>query len=251
MNVMDVCTMDETHPTSGTQPERFGWTLKRILAHHPLLSLLGDAEKAQIAMRARPRLLAAGAAIFAKGAPSTSFFAVESGSVRIRSGARSGGEIVYSVIQPGETFGEISMFDERPRSADAVAAEETRIWEIERAAVAASIFVHSSLSRHMCLLLCERLRRCSQQVEDALFLNTASRLAKAILRMAQSNGGIELRVNVTQKQLGDMIGLSRESTNKQLQIWVRNNWISTEKGGLVVRDPGALSQCAEPVGRSA
>ena len=93
-------------------------------------------------------------------------------------------------------------------------------------------------------VLAERLRRASEQVEDVLFLDLAARLAKAVLRLARPDASGVMRVRATQKELGQMIGLSRESTNKQLQIWVRRDWVRVEKGGVILKNAKALEQYA-------
>jgi CRP-like cAMP-binding protein len=242
---MDV--RDDTNRAPAAPPPRASGSILAIFARHPLLCRLGEGEADRIAQRAHRRNASTGEVIFQKGDPADSFFAVTSGCVRIRARSRSGGEIVYSVIQPGETFGEVSLVDGRGRSADAVTGGPCELWEIDKGALSPILTAQSPFAAQLSLLLCERLRRCSPQVEDAMFLHTASRLAKAVLRSAEPDGESGLRVRATQKQLGDMIGLSRESTNKQIQVWVRQSWIKTAKGALVVLDPAALAACAEPV----
>jgi CRP/FNR family cyclic AMP-dependent transcriptional regulator len=94
-------------------------------------------------------------------------------------------------------------------------------------------------------VLCDRLRRTSEQVEDVLFLELEGRLAKMLIRRAQVDSTGELRVRATQKELGQMIGLSRESTNKQLQIWANRGFIQIEKGSVIIRNLSALQKIAD------
>jgi len=95
-------------------------------------------------------------------------------------------------------------------------------------------------------LLCARLRKTSQQIEDVLFLDLPGRLAKQLLRLiggAEGCGG-GYKVSMTQRELGEMIGMSRESTNKQLREWEERHWVRLERGGIVVLNPDALAAIA-------
>jgi CRP-like cAMP-binding protein len=218
-----------------------------MLAEHPLTSWLAAAELDRLAALARSQRFERGEQVFARGEPGGAILLVLSGAVRVTAAARSGAEIVYSVVQAGECFGEIGLLDGRPRSADAAAVADSLVATIARRDVLPLLTARPDAALATLSVLCDRMRRLSPQVEDALFLDTPARLANAILRHAQPSGGVELRLRATQKQLGELIGLSRESTNKQLQVWARKNWIEIEKGGVVVRDPAALSAiCASP-----
>ena len=82
-------------------------------------------------------------------------------------------------------------------------------------------------------ILCSRLRRTSEQVQDLTFLNLPTRLAKALLElMAGAEGAAEKRVVITQRELSQIIGRSRESTNKQLRAWQRRGWVELKRGGV-------------------
>ena len=92
------------------------------------------------------------------------------------------------------------------------------------------------------------MRKTSQQVEDVLFLDLPGRLAKQLLCLigdAERSGG-EHKVSMTQRELGQMIGMSRESTNKQLREWEERNWVRIERGGITVLAPEALAAIGTP-----
>jgi CRP/FNR family transcriptional regulator, cyclic AMP receptor protein len=95
-------------------------------------------------------------------------------------------------------------------------------------------------------ILCARLRRTSEQVEDVMLLDLPSRLAKALLQLADkvAIAGSRRKVAITQREISQIIGISRESTNKQLRAWARRKWIRLERGGVAVLDPSALAQIA-------
>lgn len=217
-----------------------------ILGRHPMFQPLGRADLLRLVAGGRMRRFGRGERVFARGEPGGELLLVLSGAIKVSVSARSGAEIVHNVIQAGEACGEVSLLDARPRSADAVALAECDLLAIGREPALTFLAGRPEVAANAFVVLCERLRRACHQVEDALFFGTQSRLAHVILRQAQPVGGVELRLRATQKQLGEMIGLSRESTNKQLQIWVRRGWIEVEKGGVLVRDPAALAGIASP-----
>jgi CRP/FNR family transcriptional regulator, cyclic AMP receptor protein len=94
-------------------------------------------------------------------------------------------------------------------------------------------------------VLCGRLRHTSEQIEDMMFLDLPARLAKTLLRLA---GNAKLssqgRVTITQREIGQFIGMSRESTNKQLRLWEQQKWVRLERGGVVVLAPDPLAEIA-------
>jgi len=91
-------------------------------------------------------------------------------------------------------------------------------------------------------ILCARIRKTSEQVEDIVFLGLPNRLAKVLLHLYQpSNADLpSKKINVTQREISQMIGVSRESANKQLQDWQRKKWLKLERGGLIIFSPQAL-----------
>ena len=95
-------------------------------------------------------------------------------------------------------------------------------------------------------ILCARLRQTTEQAESLMFLPLPVRLAKALLRLTDSVGAErDHKLTITQKDLGNIIGMSRESTNRQLRLWEQNKWLRLERGGIVLLAPAALQHIAE------
>ena len=95
-------------------------------------------------------------------------------------------------------------------------------------------------------VLCERLRRTNEQVEDLAFLDLESRIAKVLVRLAEEDGNgapktKSIGVKISQRALGELVGGSRESVNKHLQDWKRSGIIAIEKGSIVIQDLNALA----------
>src|SRR5262249_26345289 len=149
-----------------------------------------------------------GATIFHKGDPGSGLMAVLAGEVKISVPSAEGKEAVLNVIPAGSVFGEIALLDGRPRTADAVATEDCDVLVLDRREFVPLLRANPDLALRLMELLCGRLRRTSEQVEDVMFLDLEGRLAKALLRLAgeQGRGGAPAtQVRITQRELGQMI----------------------------------------------
>ena len=227
-------------------PHRKGKTASKrdLLQSHPLFATLDDRDIEHLIGYAHVARVAKGGVIFSTGHPGSGLLAVVSGAVKISVLSADGKEVVHNIIHPGEVFGEIALLDGRPRTANATAIAESEILALDRRDFIPFLKLNPDVGLTLLSVLCERMRRFSDQVEDVLFLDVAGRLAKTVLRLSTPDSAGRRRVRATQKEIGQMIGLSRESTNKQLQVWVRNKWITIEKGGLIVKHAEALEKFA-------
>ena len=217
---------------------------RAILRAHPLFGQLEAHVVERLAACAHVRTVRAGTTIFQKGDPGDCLFAVCSGTIRISSHSADGKDAVLNLIQAGEIFGEIALLDGRPRTAGAQAISDCELMVIDRRDFMPRITSEPGLALRLIEVLCARLRRTSQQVEDMTFLDLPARLAKTLLWLAANAVGG--RFTLTQRELGEIIGMTRESINKQLRAWEERNWISLQRGNIVVRDPAALAALAAP-----
>jgi CRP-like cAMP-binding protein len=210
-----------------------------IFAAHPLFEGLGPTAIEALAGRARVERMRRGKTLFRKGDPGSSLMAVLQGRIKICVAAPSGREAVLNLIGPGQVFGEIALLDAGPRTADAVALAETELLVLERRDLLPLMRAHPDIALRIMAVLCRRLRKTSEQVEDAFFLDLAGRLAKALLRLAagEAEGAAgPVVLEVTQRQLAEMTGASRESVNKQLKAWQRAGLLRLAKSRIEIRD---------------
>ena len=219
-------------------------TKRELLEGHPLFAALEPHDIDQLVAYASIEHFAKGKAIFSVGDPGSGLLAVMNGAVKICVLPADGKEIIHNVIHPGEVFGEIALLDGRMRTANAIPLTEVDLLVLNRKDFIPFLKVKPEIGLSLLSVLCDRLRRTSDSVEDVLFLDFSGRLAKTVLRLSTPDPTGRRRVRATQKEMGQMIGLSRESTNKLLQTWVRNKWISIEKGGLIVKNAAALDKFA-------
>jgi CRP/FNR family cyclic AMP-dependent transcriptional regulator len=187
-----------------------------------------------------------GTTIFTKGDPGTGLMAVLWGSVKISVPTADGREAVLNIINPGEIFGEIALLDGRPRTADAVAMDDCELMVIDRRDFIPFLREQPDIALKFIEILCARIRHTSEQVEDVMYLSFPGRLAKTLLQLT---GGPEApaahrNIRITQRELSSIIGMSRESTNKQLRAWEHRKWVRLQRGGIAVVNPAALAKLA-------
>jgi len=223
---------------------------RSVFGRHPLFGNLPPADIDALVAYARVERFRKAATIFHKGDSGGGMMAVLEGQVKISVPSAEGKEAVLNIIRVGQVFGEIALLDGRPRTADAIAMTDCDLLVLDRREFVPLLRANPDLALRIMELLCARLRRTSEQVEDVMFLHLEGRLAKALLRLAdeQRDGdAASLCVAITQRELGQMIGMSRESTNKQLQDWQRQGWVKLIKGGVEIVDHDALEDMTDAV----
>jgi CRP-like cAMP-binding protein len=236
--------LERTVPTDGTGgPTSEGFDRAAILANHSLFGELTPDIRNKLAAYAKLRSIKRGSVIFSKGDAGTCLFAVCSGTVQIFVPSSEGKSAVFNLIEEGEIFGEIALLDGRPRTADAVAFVDCKLMAIERRDFVPLLRSHPDLAIKLLEVLCERLRRTTEQVEDLMFLDLKARLAKTLLRLSEM-AKPDCRIAISQDDLSEIVGLSREMINKQLQIWMKDGWVGLERRRISVLKPEALFQIA-------
>ena len=173
--------------------------------------------------------------------------AVLRGSVKISALSDSGREIVFKIFNAGEIFGEIAMLDGDERSADATALTDCELLVLNRRDLLPVLENRADLCMILLKVLCRKLRLTTEQVEDVIFRNLESRVAKALVQLAESVGlrGIHspsVGLHLSQRQLGNIAGGSRESVNKHLKIWHRQGLIDLRKGSIMILDLEAIKR---------
>jgi CRP/FNR family cyclic AMP-dependent transcriptional regulator len=218
---------------------------RQIFEHHFLFGKLSASEIDSLISYSRVERYPAGREIFSKGSPGQSLVAVLRGSIKISSLSNEGKEIVFNIINAPEIFGEIGVLDGEERSADATAMTDCELLVLNRRDFLHLLENRADLCMIMLRILCQRLRQTSEQVEDVMFRHLESRLAKALLHLAESGAmhgpqSSLVELHLSQRELGNMAGGSRESVNKILQNWHRQGLIDLGKASVLIRDVEAL-----------
>src|SRR6202012_4013193 len=201
----------------------------------------------QLSRYAKHTMLKRGATIFSKGDPGNSLIAVISGTVKISISSPDGRNAILNLIGPGEIFGEVAVLDGQARTADTIANSNCEIFIIDRREFLPFVRSQPALAMKFIELLCARLRWTSDQVEQIILQNLPGRLAGALIRLTDKYklAPAGRTIAITQQEISEMVGMTRESINKQLRVWAARNWVRLEHGAIVVLDPEPLQALAE------
>jgi CRP/FNR family transcriptional regulator, cyclic AMP receptor protein len=213
-----------------------------LLRAHPFFSGWDDDIIEQLVPHALMRKVKKGTVLFRKGDTGTNLYAVCSGAVRISASSDQGKDAVFNLIVPGEIFGEIAFLDGGQRTADAVVSDDGELMVIERRDFIPLLKKHPQIAIKLIEILCSRLRRTSLQVEDIVFFDVQVRLAKTLLDLHRQNaaGAPNAFIPITQREISQLIGASREYTNRELQNWQRRKWLKLKRAGVAILAPDEL-----------
>jgi CRP-like cAMP-binding protein len=220
---------------------------RTLLSNCVLFRGLEATEREQIVRCAQVRAYKRGAIVFTMGSPGSSLMAVLSGTIRITVPAADGKQLLLAVLHSPELFGELAVLDGKPRSADAVAETACAIAVLDRKDILEFLETHPRVWSKLVSVLCERLRRADEMLAEVAMLQLPARLAKALLRIVQDRpGGLSAKSQVpfTQRDLASMVGGTRESVNKCLSAWQREQVVEISDGQLTVLNTQALEQMA-------
>jgi CRP/FNR family transcriptional regulator, cyclic AMP receptor protein len=228
VSALDRSTLDEAH---------------RLLSKCILFRGLSPEERKGLVSQARIRNFAPGDTVFLMGSPGDSMMAVLKGNIRISVPSTEGKEIVLAILHPGELLGEIALLDGKERTADARAMGACSLALLERRAVLAFLERHPSGCLGLIEVLCGRLRQTDQQIAEMVFLNLPARLAKTLLRMVEDTAA--MRIALSQRELGNIVGATRESINKCLREWQRNGVVRIEESEIIITKKTLLKALAD------
>ncbi len=219
---------------------------RQILAKIPLFAPFAPADLDALFGCAYERAMRTGETLFQRGDPGSSMLAILSGEVRIVLPNESGKDQVLNVLEAGAVFGEIALFDGKPRTADAVAATKGHLLVIERAAAQRLMERDPQFARRVLEIVCLRLRATIVQLESMLFQDVAQRICVYLMQRHAERG--HTRIDVTQSALGQIVGSARETVNRRLRDLEAEGLIALSPGRITISDPARLkARVAAPV----
>ena len=218
-----------------------------VLRKHPIFCDLEPEAFDQLCRYAKHITLKRGATIVSRGEPGNSLIAVISGTVKISISSAEGRSAILNLIGPGEIFGEVALLDGLARTADATANTNCEIYVIDRRDFLPFLRSQPGLAMKFIELLCTRLRWTSGQVEEVILQNLPGRLASALLRLTEKHklAPSGRTIAITQQEISEMVGMTRESINKQLRAWAARDWVRLEHGAIVVLNAEMLQELVE------
>jgi len=217
-----------------------------VLASTPLFKGIPAADLGALAPALRLRTYTKGAFIFHEGDPGNVLYVVVRGQVKIGRIGRGGNEVVFAMLSPGETFGELALFEEGAiRAADAQATEVSECVTLYRDALLAFVDAHPRMMHHVIRVLIGYVRATDETFSETAFLDIPGRVSKKLLELAESHGqqtpaGVRIRLRLTQRTLAGMVAASRENVNRALARFEARGGIRQDGGYITIVSPQQL-----------
>ncbi|MGF7146586.1 CRP-like cAMP-binding protein [Sphingomonas zeicaulis] len=218
--------------------------LAGIIAKNSMLASCETDELEDILSRARLLTMKKGETLLNQGDDGDSLIILLEGTVRISMATSNGREIVLNYCDPGEVVGEIALLDGEPRTASATAMTPGRYLRISRSAFEATMERFPRWSMRLLRQMANRLRQTNSMIENDRAFTSGPRLARYIQRLMLEPANDRLRLDLSQSELGNFAGISRENINRQLSAWSDSGIIALESGRIRVTDYAILSRIA-------
>lgn len=202
---------------------------------------------AQFTALAGRRSLGDGELLYARGDAAEALYGLIRGRIRLSNVAPDGREVLMAFFEPGDWIGELSLFDDQPRTHDARAFGQAEVFVLPKARLLALLEQNPRWYRHFAARLARQLRLALSYIDDAVFLPLSLRLAKRLLQLAKVYGqetpqGLLLDLHLPQEDLGRMLGASRQSVSKELKRWEKQGLLGLDYGRVLIRDPAAFGR---------
>ena len=216
---------------------------KEFLRGVDLFHSLNTEDEERLARVVKRRSLKKGEALSRKGDEGNSLYIVKSGRIKIVLPSDAGDEVSPAILSEGDFFGEMALLDGMPRSADAIALEPTELFALNRSDFFSFLLNNEKAIQSIFSNLSMRLRRTDDLLEDVCFLTISTRLAKILVELAEVHGRqgevkgiIQIDLRLTQRDLASMVGVTRESINKELRVLREKGLIGTEGNAIQILD---------------
>lgn len=193
--------------------------------------------------------LGRGDTLFHEGEPGDRLYVVREGKVKLGRRSNDGRENLIAVLGPGEMLGELSLFDPGPRTATATAIVDAVVLELGHDQLIAWLRENPTVAIHLLQALARRLRRTNEALADLVFSDVPGRVAKALLDLSTRFGqtvedGVRVAHDLTQEELAQLVGASRETVNKALADFASRGWVRREGRAVVLLDVDRLERRA-------
>ncbi|WP_425955935.1 Crp/Fnr family transcriptional regulator [Xylanimonas sp. McL0601] len=220
-----------------------------VLLSAPLFADMDDVESRALLETMVPVELSRGDVLFREGEPGDRLYVIEQGKIKLGRRSSDGRENLLSVLGPGEMFGELSLFDPGPRTATASSVADSVVYELRHQALVAWVGQHPKVATYLLGALARRLRRTNETLADLVFSDVPGRVAKALLDLSTrfgepSDEGVRVAHDLTQEELAQLVGASRETVNKALADFASRGWVRREGRAVVLLDLDRLERRA-------
>ena len=221
--------------------------ISKLLRESSLLEFLPESDLDEIVSRVRQFDFAPSEVVFAKGAPGSYVYWVESGRLRLTLTSHGGGEILYSMVEVGGFCGDLSVLDGGLRAVNAIADRRTHLVGLDGRYLIPVFERNPLVSLNMARLLCGAVRIAGETIENLGLHHSEARIWSRLIHLSRQYGekvpgshAIRIAHGLSQRDLADSVGLTRVMVNRQLRIWRHERFTEDGRGYIVILDPDAL-----------
>jgi len=220
-----------------------------VVRNATLFAGLDDEATSALLKFMKPRSLRRGTALFREGDSGDELYIVSTGKLKVGRESVDGRENLLSVVGPGEIIGELALFDPGPRSSTVTAVSQTELLSLKHDDLTTWLQDRPQAAMNLLKALAQRLRRTNETVGDLVFSDVPGRVAKALIDLKDRFGkpapdGVLVPHDLTQEELAQLVGASRETVNKALADFAARGWIRLEARSVVILDIDRLQHRA-------
>ena len=218
-----------------------------VIRRAPLFTALDDATaKSLIASMDSVKIAKAGV-LFKEGDEGEHVYVITEGKLKLGTSSGDGRENLLSILGPGDMFGELSLFDPGPRTSTATAVTDAKLLSLSHEKLIPWLRENPDVSLQLLARLAQRLRRTNEVLGDLVFSDVPGRVAKALIDLGtrfgkQTDEGLYVHHDLTQEELAQLVGASRETVNKALADFAGRNWIRLDGRAVLIIDVERLEK---------
>jgi CRP/FNR family cyclic AMP-dependent transcriptional regulator len=220
-----------------------------VVRQAPLFAALDDEAAEALQATMTQRHVARGEVLFNEGEPGDRLYVIVEGKIKLGRASGDGRENLLAILGPGEMFGELSLFDPGPRNATATAVADTSLIGVGSEDLTEWLTGRPDVARQLLRALARRLRRTNEALADLVFSDVPGRVAKALLDLSERFGapteeGLRVAHDLTQEELAQLVGASRETVNKALADFAARGWLRLDQRAVLLLDIDRLRRRA-------
>ena len=218
-----------------------------IVRKAPLFTALEESAAISLHASMDSVKISKGSILFAEGDEGDHLYVILDGKIKLGTSSGDGRENLLSILGPGEMFGELSLFDPNPRTSTATAVTDAKLLSLGQAKLIPWLAENPKVALNLLASLAQRLRRTNEAVGDLVFSDVPGRVAKALIDLGerfgkQTDEGLLVNHDLTQEELAQLVGASRETVNKALADFVGRNWLKLDGRAVLITDLERLTK---------
>ena len=220
---------------------------QEVIRKAPLFTALDDAASVSLLANMVSVKISKGSVLFAEGDGGDQLYVIAEGKLKLGTSSGDGRENLLSILGPGEMFGELSLFDPGPRTSTATAVTDVKLLSLGQEKLLPWLAENPKVALQLLARLAQRLRRTNEAVGDLVFSDVPGRVAKALIDLGERFGkkteeGLFVHHDLTQEELAQLVGASRETVNKALADFAGRNWLKLDGRAVLITDFERLSK---------